>query len=246
MRAFCIDVVKRYNQQVEYLAGIAMMAIVWLFFFLLRKDIRKEIVWGGYYYLSILSLGFILIKIFAPDIPAQMTITPGYWNPNTLFDLARITGGYSLEDALYMFFTGGIAVAIYETLFRKHIGHRQLRHRPHFALIIGGFAGIIVAALGVNLIYVLIAFGFAGAITTWLQRPDLIKHSILGGISYLLVYIFSFLLFLEVFPEYVTTYYSLQNISGILLLGIPLEELAFAFGFGLMWSPIYEYVKDVR
>lgn len=222
------------------------MAIVWLIFFLLREDLRKEIFWGGYYYLIILSLGFILIKFLAPDIPLQMTITPGYWNPNTLFDLARLTGGYSLEDALYMFFTGGIAVAIYETLFRKHLGHRHLKHRPHFALIIGTIAGVATAMLKVNLIYVLISFGFAGAVMTWFQRPDLIKHSILGGISYLLLYILSFELFLAIFPEYVTTYYGLQNISGILLLGIPLEELAFAFGFGLMWSPIYEYVKDVR
>jgi len=230
----------------EYLVGIAIMAIVWFIFFRLRKDMHKEILWGGYYYFTILTLGFLLIKLFAPDIPPQMTITPGYWNPNTLFNLARITGGYSLEDALYMFFTGGIAVAIYETLFRKHIGHRHLKHKPHFALVIGAAAGIATAALGVNLIYVLIAFSFAGVATTWLQRPDLIKHSALGGITYLLLYVFSFLLFLAIFPDYVTTYYGLQNISGILLFGIPLEELVFALGFGLMWSPIYEYVKDMR
>lgn len=231
----------------EYLAGVGILATVWAISFYLRKDLRKEMLWSGWYYFWILTVGFVAITVIAPNIPQHMSIIPGYWNPNTLFDLGRLTGGYSIEDALYMFFTGGIAASIYEMLFRKHIGRPFAKHRPHLALAVGVGAGILTVLLfDVNLIYMLIAFGFAGACTIWIQRPDLLKHSVFGGITYLLIYLLFFSLFLLLYPHFVETYYSLENLSGILFLGIPLEELLFALSFGLLWSPIYEYVRDVR
>ncbi len=35
-------------------------------------------------------------------------------------------------------------------------------------------------------------------------------------------------------------------ISGILILGVPLEELLFALSFGFYWSGVYEHVKWYR
>jgi len=57
-----------------------------------------------------------------------------------------------------------------------------------------------------------------------------------------LVYYFVFFLALEASsPGYALQVWNLPDISGILLLGIPLEELLFAFAFGLYWSGVYEH-----
>jgi hypothetical protein len=230
----------------QYVVGVIILGFVWLPFYLLRKDLRKDMVWSGLYYLVILSLGFVLIKLVAPNMPPEQTIVPGYWDPDTLFNLGRITGGYAIEDAVYIFFTGGIAAAVYETFFRKKLGRRHVKHRPHYALILGAIAGGLVGLMEVNLIYALIAFGFAVALVIWIQRRDLIQHSLAGGVSYLLVYIVCAFIFLNIYPDYITTYYRVANLSGILLFTIPIEEFLFALSFGLSWSPIYEYVKDIK
>ncbi len=231
----------------HYVVGIIIVGLTWLPFYIYRRDLRKDMIWSGLYYMLILSFGFILIKFVAPNLSPERTIVPGYWNPDTLFNLGRITGGYALEDAVYMFFTGGIAAALYETLFRKKLGHIHLKHRPHYALLTGLIAATsIYIFLPVNLIYVLIGFGFSVALVICLQRNDLIPHVILGGISYLFVYTVLSLIFLGVYPNYVHDYYSVQNLSGILLSRVPLEEYLFAFSFGLSWSPIYEYVRGIK
>ena len=234
------------SYEYAYIVGLSIMGAAFAGLYWYRADLRRAMVWSGLAYFAVLSIGFLMLKIFFPDISPERSIIPGYWNPNTLFDLGRRTGGYGIEDAIYMFFTGGIAVAIYEELFRKHLGNRKIKHKPHTAFAIGALGAIFTAAVHVNLIYAMITSGFVGAIIIWFQRPDLIKHSLLGGASYLFVYFLFFLLFLQLYPDYIHLYYGVANLSGYLFFGIPIEEFLFAFSFGLMWSPIYEYAKDLR
>jgi hypothetical protein len=228
-----------------YLAGALITGVVWGLCYFLRPDIRKDMVWSSWYFFFIMTVGFIVIKVFAHISPAQ-SINPGYWSPPTLFNLNNLTGGYGIEDALFMFFIGGIAAVIYEELFRHHITYKRLGHKPHYALLAGVIAALIVASTGINLFYTIVAFSFVGTAVIWIQRRDLILHSILGGISFLIVYVCLYLCILFIYPDFIVQYYNLRNISGILWLGLPLEEYIFAFGLGLMWSPIYEYVKDLR
>ena len=41
-------------------------------------------------------------------------------------------------------------------------------------------------------------------------------------------------------------FYNLKNTWGILVLGIPLEEIGVVFFAGAFWSTIYEYTKAYR
>jgi len=93
--------------------------------------------------------------------------------------------------------------------------------------------------------YALIVFGFAGAGILWYDRPDLIFHSLWGGIFFLIIYFILFTLFNVFFPNFITTAYHLKNLSGIFIGTIPIEELLYALSFGLLWSPLYEYEKNV-
>ena len=57
------------------------------------------------------------------------------------------------------------------------------------------------------------------------------------GIFYM---VFGVLVFLAL-PGYVGKYWTLDALSGIMVLGIPLGEYLFAFTFGLVWSSLYEH-----
>jgi hypothetical protein len=70
-----------------------------------------------------------------------------------------------------------------------------------------------------------------------------------GGFLFLAIYFFFFLVFNIAYPYAVKSFWDLSALSGILILGIPIEELIFAFSFGLMWSSLYEHFnwyKDNR
>ena len=43
-------------------------------------------------------------------------------------------------------------------------------------------------------------------------------------------------------PGYVEKVWTLSAISGIEIIGIPVEELLFAFTFGMLWSSYYEHL----
>ena len=231
----------------EYLLVMGIAGAIWITLFLVRTDLRKAMLWSGFYYTVILSAGFILLKIAVPHLSPEKAIVPGFWNPDTLFNLGRITGGFSIEDVLYMFFTGGYVTAIYETFFHHHLKEASLKSYPHLALKLGAFVAVLVGLIfHPNLIWVLIAFGFGIALTIWIQRPDLISQSITGGVIYVAIYLAMFFIVTRaIFPHFLQTYYNLPNLSGIMVLGSPLEEFLFVLSFGLSWSPIYKYKKNL-
>ena len=87
---------------------------------------------------------------------------------------------------------------------------------------------------------------FIGGIAAILCRPDLLKKTFAGGILFLIMYFIFFLLFNLIYPYAVENFWNLKVISGILLLNIPIEELMFAFTFGMMWSGVYEHVMHYK
>jgi hypothetical protein len=230
----------------NYLIGCGIIAVLWLIMFFLRKDLQKPMVRSGFYYVLVLSIGFITIRLITISRPEYISIIPGYWNPDTLFNLGRITGGYSIEDFLYMFFSGGIVTFLYNYVFRKRIVIKRKYHFHFLAIIIGGLIALVISFLSVNLIWALIAFGAGSAIVIWFERKDLIKHSIIGGILYASFYFIFFSIFGIIFPHFVVQFYSIRDLSGFFVLGIPLEEIVFALSFGLSWAPIYEYIHGEK
>ena len=235
-----------FEYQYAYLMGTGIMFIVWAFFFILRKDLRRPMIWSGLFYIAILTIGFFILLFISND-PAQ-TITPGYWTPHTLLDLGQKTGGYAIEDALFMFFAGGIAAALYEFFFKIKITARKVGNfKRRYALLIG-VLGVIVfhQVFYLNAIYLLIVFNFFGALTILWQRKDLTRHSILGVVLFLCIYILMFLFFKQIYPNFLENIYNLQLTSGVIFFGIPLEEYLFSLTFGMFWAPIYEYEHRYR
>ena len=80
-----------------------------------------------------------------------------------------------------------------------------------------------------------------GGLATWYCRPDLKKKMFTSAFIFLIVYFFYFLSLIAISPDYVERVWNLKAISGILIIGIPIEELLFALSFGFIWSSIYEH-----
>ena len=118
------------------------------------------------------------------------------------------------------------------------------RHRFHIiALTSAPIVFIVLFFLTkLNPIYTAIIAMFIGGISALLCRPDLKKKIWIGGLIFLVLYSIFFFLFNIVYPGLVPSIWNLSAISGILILGIPLEELMFSFTFGMLWSSIYEHV----
>lgn len=82
---------------------------------------------------------------------------------------------------------------------------------------------------------------FLGTLATLYCRPDLKGKIWQGRFLFLIIYFISFLLTIIIYPNWVQTTWNLAALSKMLILGIPLEELLFAFTFGMLWSSIYEH-----
>jgi len=69
---------------------------------------------------------------------------PEYWSPLSLFDLAQRTG-FDIESLIFSFGIGGIAVVLYEYIFKtRHkiipqSAQHNLRHRYHLWAIISAY-----------------------------------------------------------------------------------------------------------
>ncbi len=204
-------------------------------------------IWSGAAFTAVMITMFVLFLVISSLTYIGSPIFPDYWEPYTLFDLGRITGGLSLDDVAFMFFSGGTAAFLYEITFRKKIRPAKKEKHHAKALIIAIVASLAFALIfKMNLIYPLIVFLISGAIAIIIERKDLAEHSFYGGVSFLAIYFAAFLLLNLLFPAFIEDVYHLENLSGILIAGIPFEELAYAFSFGMLWAPMYEYEHGAR
>lgn len=178
---------------------------------------------------------------------SEPIFVPEYWNPPSLFDLAQRTG-FDIESMVFCFAIGGIGAVMYNALANKDIeeiphDHRHSgRHRWHRLAIVSPYLIFpVLYFLSWNPIYPGIVALAIGGIANVLCRPDLLRNTLVGGVLFLLLYAI-FMLSLIIFaPGYIAQVWNLPALSGVLLGGIPLEELAFGFTFGLYWAGIYEH-----
>lgn len=212
---------------------------IWALIFLVRPLLRKEMLWA-----SIFTAPFGLTEpLFVPE----------YWNPPSLFNLALKTG-FDVESIIFSFAIGGIGAVIYETLFKvkhqKMIKHERHGKRHRFHLLALASPTIVFLALllftDLNPIYSASIAMFIGGIAAIFCRPDLKKKILLGGVMFLALYFVFFLFFNLTYPNIVQQVWNLFTISGILIVGVPLEELIFAFTFGMLWSSVYEHIGWYR
>lgn len=214
--------------QFTYITAVFIVAIVWLLLFL-NKPYRKEML--------------VMSFVFAPYAILDLIFIRDYWNPLTF-----LGGKFGIETFLFAFFIGGIASVIYEE-FRRAKLVRSIRE-PGWILF--GFGSILLVTFlgviysGLNSIYALFAVYIFGALFIANERSDLISDMLGSALTFGLLSFFLYLVWIALFPGVIQSWWKLENISGILVFGVPLEEILFAFGFGMVAGPLYELWQGYR
>jgi len=207
--------------------------VPWLVLYLAAKPFRREML-----HLSLATMPLGLTEpLFVPE----------YWNPPSLFELTQRTG-FDLESLIFSFAIGGIGAALYNVFARRELRpmsaseQHSARHRYHLLALAAPFIAFpLFSLLPWNPIYPAVAALAIGGVANALCRPDLTRNTLLGGALFLGFYAVFMVLLLVAAPGYIEEVWNLPALSGVLVGGIPLEELAFGFAFGLYWAGLYEH-----
>ncbi|MCK9590641.1 MAG: lycopene cyclase domain-containing protein [Methanoregula sp.] len=212
---------------------IGIWIVVW--FLIKSRDLRKQML--------IISLWTSLLGLTEP------IFVPAYWLPPSLFDLAARTG-FDIESLIFSFSIGGLGFILYMLVFpiEKEVpvpmdDRLAARHKYHAVMLSVAPVVFVILYFGTKLnpIYVSVIALMLGGIATWYCRPDLKKKMFVSAFLFLGLYFVYFLTLITMFPGYVQQVWNLPAISGILIVGIPIEELMFALSFGFFWSTAYEH-----
>ena len=124
------------------------------------------------------------------------------------------------------------------------LGRMAGRHRYHLLVILSApvISVILMIVKLLNPIYSATIGMTVGFFATLYCRTDLWLKMVVSGVLFFLLYFIAFALFNVAFPGYVAAVWNLKAVSGLLVGGVPLEELIFAFTFGLYWSSTYEHL----
>lgn len=193
-----------------------------------------------------------MLRMSIATLPLGLTeplFVPAYWAPPTLFDLARRTG-FDLESLLFAFAVGGLAATLYDALIGTRWqrlpadSRHAARHRWH---LLAAAAPVLVfpplaMLTALNPIYIAIFALLASAVASIVCRADLWLRTLLGAAVFALLYFLFFLTLVMADPLYVQVVWNLPALSGVLVSGIPLEELLFAAALGAAWSGLYEHL----
>lgn len=222
------------NYHFAYLVGALIFDAAWLACYVIGKRYRPQIIWGT--------------VITAPLALTSFLFVPQYWKPPSLFDLdAHIRVG--IEDFIWAGAVGGIASVVGEILLKEKLaGGRKEHRKKHYAPFIVMLAVFLILWRlypNKNIYNTAIAFAVCAVVVAFL-RIDLIPTMLIGATVFTILYFLLFVFFLALYPGFIERYYNLSNISGIRLLGVPIEELMFASAGGMVWSVAYEYFQGYR
>lgn len=216
-----------------YLFSSIVLGLFWLLLFLVRRDLRREILVMS---LVLFPLGVVLEK---------MWYFKDYWQPEF------VTGWpISVEDALFGFFLAGISAVIYEELAGKRFINRHKRSHNwllvFFVVIILLTTFVLTNIFNINSIYSS-SLGFLISATIIITiRKDLIKDALISGIFIGGGAFFGYQIIFTLFPELIKRWWMLENISGIMIIGVPIEEVLWFFSVGMFIGPIYEFIMGLR
>jgi len=221
--------------QYTYLIGDLIVLAVWAFLFFRRKDTKKEML--------TISLIFGIIAILLAPI-----YTKDWWQPLT------ITGtSVGIEDFLFGFGIGGLTSVIYEHLFNRRIKTAKLTKKVkeemkiNLIIPLGAFIATFILCIFLFNLNSFISSTISLTISIlliYLKRKDLIRNSLLSGISSSIFAFTGYHLLNMITPGFFNEFWLYKNIGKILFLGVPLEEIVWFFLAGAFIGPLYEYWKE--
>lgn len=186
--------------------------------------------------------------IFAPAGPVgEYWLIPDYWHPIYLIDIAVGSWHFGFEDYLITFAVAGISAGIFESLALRR-GFAELPRTSFGTLlrmfgwgVVGFFLMLLlVSGVGLNSIHAILLIVMIASLLMFFGRWKILSLIVpISVIFGLFVWLFYVVFFLPIFPGVIQALWNLENTWGIMLAGVPMEELLWAFTAALFAGPVF-------
>lgn len=207
------------------------------------------VAWAGFF-AAVPRLRNVMWRVSICTAPLGLTealFVGRYWNPPSLFNLARAIH-CDIESFLFCFGIGGVAAVLYNAVTARPvlIPSKQAAQARRQQFYIFAFLAPFLAYLPLLVwldrpLWAGIIVLFAGAGARVAMFPGLRVKTLVGGVLFLIYYL-AFLAVLSLLSAGYVSRVWVREIPGGRTFGIPRAEFAFALGVGLFWSGVYEQV----
>lgn len=208
-----------------------LLPIITISLFLWQKPQRQSMLWAALLVLPVLSLKFAIV---------HNVFTTGFQNSAAVQDLvSQVLIGCSL---------GALGALVYENLLHTYFSPFTHPSRPRLILlIIGPVLGILIRILFDLPFITCIGIGLAvNLMITLIIERELIWDVLFSSLVMAITYEIAYLLAGPSLSGDVTDWWFVENLSGITLIGQPIEALTLVGVFGLLWGPLYVALKDYK
>jgi len=215
--------------QFAYLTAALIFIAVWIVLFVLRKDLRREMI-----VMSLIATPLGLFDIIA---------VPLYWQPQTLFNIP-----VGIEGLVYSFALGGITSVLYAEIAHKRFQHIHKYHKGAALIVLAATAAIFLPLAlekvihPAIIIYIILLTGLG--VMLYL-RKDLVKSSLIGAFSFGILYFILIKTWLTIYPA-AAEWFIFKGLPQVHLLGVPLWELLFGIIFAAYWGNVYQLIFGYR
>ncbi len=211
-----------------YLVGALLFVPVWALMYWRMPGARREML--------IMSGLFILI-----GVPSEALLyTRDWWHPET------VTGTLiGVEDVIYSIGNGGYMAALFVALTRGSVS--QLRPAPVLPLrvapigCIAVLPSLLVFGLGMHSFIATSIGSLVALAIVLIVRPDLTRAALVTGVVGTVIAVPVYLAMDALFPGSIAATWDLPHLSGLLPLGIPIEDLAWYLYTAALWGTYYKF-----
>ena len=217
-----------------YLVGSLSFVVAWGLLYLGFAGARRAMLWTS--------------LLLAPAGPiSQYWHLQDYWRPTHLVRVEIGTWRFGVEDYLFAFAFAGLASGLFEFQARARglpapgpfswlMVYRMLGYGTLGLTLMA----ILASGLGWNSLYAGALALFLPAVLMIGSRGELWLLSLATASEVaVLFWLFYWALFVPLFPGVIEAWWRLEDVSGLRLMGVPLEEPLWAFFGGLFGGPAY-------
>ena len=166
-----------------------------------------------------------------------------YWHPIYLID------SFHFEDFLYGLFFGGMLTVIHNIYRKKSIQGKMgfnIKLGIIYWLILLSIFYVTVNILKLNYIYALCLVPLLVGIISYIKVKGNIMDVLATVVFALLVTIFFYNAIILIYPNVIDTHFFMNNLIGIKLFNIPIEEIIFPICLGVRATYTYEAIFKLK
>ena len=171
-----------------------------------------------------------------------------------------LNGSVGIEDLLFAFAVFGLASVIYQVVLGKHakklrgdrifLSHPATHWLAHLVIALGVWTCValsLVVVLGLTASQSVVVGGLLVGTYVIADRKDLMFNALLSGVFVsVLVFAAEQIFFVRMFPDAAPAFWSARHLGGLMLGGIPVEEIVWSGVVGFAIGPLYEYMREIK